>query len=166
LETIAHRYALATGFIDKLGFPEEVSSQWLTEAESKQWQHDQVAISAAVTTRTLCFAQSLPAVQHFLHLLRTDSRLPEWRVMTATALILRDELARKKPQLNLSRPDATQLRRIFAIRWGVEADRIELANRGLYTENAFYQAGTLFAVAAADGKLPEIEVGRLGARTD
>jgi hypothetical protein len=161
LETVAHRYALATGVIDKSGFPEAVSSQWLT-AEESHLPLDPIAISAKVTTRTLCFAQSLPAIQHFLDLMQTDPRLPEWRAMTAEALLTRDELARQKPHLNLSRPDPTQLRRIFALRWGVEVDRIELADRGLLTENAFYHAGTLFAVAAADDKLPHIEVGPLG----
>jgi hypothetical protein len=41
-------------------------------------------------------------------------------------------------------------------------DRIELAQRGVMTEDAFYSAATLFAVAAADDQLPSIEVGTLG----
>ncbi|BCI90864.1 hypothetical protein NIIDMKKI_60700 [Mycobacterium kansasii] len=41
-------------------------------------------------------------------------------------------------------------------------DRIELARRGLMSEEAFYTAATLFAVAAADDRLPSIEVGALG----
>lgn len=162
LEIVAHRYALATGVIDDAGFPDSVRSQWLTAVENEQLQDDPVAVSARVTTRTLFFARSLPAIQHFLDLLRDDPRLPEWRTMTARAFSIRDEVARQKPHLNLHRPNPVQLKRIFGARWGAQVNRIELADRGLMTESAFYDAGALFAVAAADDQLPLIEVGILG----
>jgi hypothetical protein len=162
LETVAHRHALLTGVIDESGFPESVRSQWLTVEENEHLRHDSVRVAARVSTRTLFFARSLPAIQHFLDLLRDDPRLPEWRTMTARALSIRDELARQKPHLNLCRPDPAQLKSIFGARWGTQVNRIELADRGLMTENAFYNAGTLFAVAAADDRLPLIEVGVLG----
>ncbi|OSC41342.1 TfuA-like protein [Mycobacterium decipiens] len=162
LETVAHGYALATGIIDESGFPEQVRSRWLTAEESKTLSGDPIAISARLATRTLFFARSLPAIQHFLDLLRDDPRLPEWRAIAAHALAKRDELARQKPHLNLRRPDPTQLKRLFGNRWGTAVDRIELARRGLMTDDAFYTAGALFAVAAADDQLPSIEVGTLG----
>lgn len=37
-----------------------------------------------------------------------------------------------------------------------------MARRGLMTEDAFYSAASLFAVAAADDQLPNIDVGTLG----
>jgi hypothetical protein len=162
LETIAHRYALATGIINESGFPEAVRSHWLTAEENETLGDDPIAISARLTTRTLFFARSLPAIQHFLELLREDPRLPEWRAMAARALAMRDELARQKPHLNLHRPDPKQLKVLFGKRWGTPVDRIELARRGLMTADAFYNAATFFAVAAADGQLPAIEVGTLG----
>jgi hypothetical protein len=162
LETIAHHYALAAGIIDESGFPEAVRSHWLTAEENETLCEDAIAVSARLTTRTLFFARSLPAIQHFLELLREDPRLPAWRAMAAQALAKRDELACRKPQLNLHRPDPVQLKRLFSSRWGTPLDRIELAQRGLMTEDAFYSAATLFAVAAADDQLPSIEVGTLG----
>ncbi|MCV7078363.1 TfuA-like protein [Mycobacterium szulgai] len=163
LELIAHRYALASGFIDEAGFPESVSSHWLTTEEQETLGDDPIAISALLTTRTLFFARSLPAIQHFLDLLREDPRLPEWRALAARALAARDELARQKPHLNLRRPDPAQLKILFSKRWETPVDRIELARRGLMTEDSFYNAAALFAVAAADDKLPSIFVGVLGA---
>ncbi|ETW22791.1 TfuA-like protein [Mycobacterium gastri] len=162
LETVAHRYAQATGIIDESGFPEHVRAHWLTAEENESLRDNPIAVSARLTTRTLFFARSLPAVQHFLELLRADPRLPEWRAMVARALAQRDELARQKPHLNVRRPDPGQLKRLFGNRWGTEVNRIELAQRGLMTEDAFYTAATPFAVAAADDQLPSIEVGRLG----
>lgn len=162
LEAVAHRYAIATGIIDESGFPEHVWVHWLTTEERESLRGDPVAISARLTTRTLFFARSLPAIRHFLELLREDPRLPEWRTLAAAALARRDELARLKPHLNLRRPDPKQLKALFGKLWGTEVDRIELAQRGLMTEEAFYSAATLFAVAAADNQLPSIEVGRLG----
>ncbi len=162
LELIAHHYALAAGIIDESGFPEHVRAHWLTAEESETLCDEPIAVSARLTTRTLFFARSLPAIQHFLDLLRNDHRLPQWRAMAACALARRDELARQKPQLNLHRPDPVQLKRLFSTRWGTPLDRIELARRGLMTEDAFYSAATLFAVAAADDQLPSIEVGMLG----
>lgn len=162
LETVAHRYAQATGIIDESGFPEHVRAHWLTAEENDSLRDDPIAVSARLTTRTLFFARSLPAIQHFLELLRADPRLPEWRAMAARALAQRDELARQKPHLNVRRPDPGQLKRLFANRWGTEVNRIELAQRGLMTEDAFYTAATPFAVAAADDELPSLEVGRLG----
>jgi hypothetical protein len=162
LEIVAHRYALATGIIDDSGFPEPVRAHWLTAEENETLHDDPIAISARLTTRTLFFTRSLPAIQHFLDLLRDDPRLPEWRAMTARALARRDELARHKPHLNLSRPDPAQLNRLFSSRWGTPVNRIELTRRGLMTEDAFYRAATPFAVAAADDELPAIEVGNLG----
>jgi hypothetical protein len=162
LEVVAHRYAIATGIIDESGFPEHVWVHWLTTEERESLRGDPVAISARLTTRTLFFARSLPAIRHFLELLREDPRLPEWRTLAAAALARRDELARLKPHLNLRRPDPKQLKALFGKLWGTEVDRIELAQRGLMTEEAFYSAATLFAVAAADNQLPSIEVGRLG----
>jgi len=123
---------------------------------------DQIAVAARITTRTLLFTRSLPAVQHFLELLRDDPRLPEWRNTAACALAKRDELACQKPHLNLNRPDPIQLKRLFSSQWGRPVDRIEMARRGLMTEDAFYSAASLFAVAAADNQLPNIEVGTLG----
>lgn len=41
-------------------------------------------------------------------------------------------------------------------------DRIEMAQRGLLTEDSFYAAAVPFAVAAVDDQLPTIEVGHLG----
>lgn len=163
LESIAHRYALTCGIVDESGFPESVRSHWLTAEENETLCDDPIAISALLTTRTLFFARSLPAVQHFLDLLREDPRLPEWRVLAAQALAARNELARQKPHLNLRRPDPAQLKLLFSKRWGTPVDRIELARRGLMTEDSFYTAASLFAVAAADDKLPTIEVGTLGA---
>ncbi|MHA7652025.1 TfuA-like protein [Mycobacterium sp. ML4] len=162
LETVAHRYAVASGIIDEAGFPEHVQECWLTERERETSGSDLISVSARLTTRTLFFTRSLPAIQHFLELLRADSRLPTWRVMVAQALARRDELARQKPHLNLHRPDPTQLKRLFGQTWGTEVDRIELAQRGLMTQDAFYSAATPFAVAAADGQLPSFEVGVLG----
>ncbi|EUA09922.1 tfuA-like family protein [Mycobacterium kansasii 732] len=162
LETVAHHYAQATGIIGESGFPEHVRAHWLSAEENERLRDDPVAVSARLTTRTLFFARSLPAIRHFLELLREDPRLPEWRAMVARALARRDELARQKPHLNLRRPDPGQLKRLFAHHWGTEVDRIELAQRGLMTEDAFYTAATLFAVAAADDQLPSIEVGALG----
>ncbi|BBX96286.1 TfuA-like protein [Mycobacterium lacus] len=164
LETVAHRHALATGVIDESGFPESVRSFWLTAEESATLGDDPISVSARLTTRTLFFSRSLPAIQHFLELLRDDPRLPEWRAMAARALARRDELACQKPHLNLRRPDPRQLKVLFGKRWGTPVDRIELAQRGLMTEDAFYNAATLFAVAAADDQLPQIKVGTLGAR--
>jgi hypothetical protein len=163
LETIAHRYAVASGIIDASGFPEHVRAHWLTDEEVRSFGDDPVAVSARLTTRTLFFTRSLPAIQHFLELLRTDPRLPDWREMVAQALARRDELARQKPNLNVQRPDPTQLKRLFGMRWGTEVDHIELAQRGLMTNDAFYNAASLFAVPAADDLLPSIEVGTLGA---
>ncbi|OBJ62430.1 TfuA-like protein [Mycobacterium sp. 1423905.2] len=162
LEIVAHRYAQATGIINGDGFPDSARSYWLTAEENQGLTDDPVAVSARLTTRTLFFAHSLPATRHFLHLLREDPRLAEWRTMAARALARRDELARQKPHLNLHRPDPTQLKRLFGARWGVPADRVELARRGLMSEDAFYAAATLFAVAAADDQLPSIAVGVLG----
>lgn len=162
LETIAHRYAIASGIIDASGFPESVRAHWLTDEESREFGNDPISVSARLTTRTLFFTRSLPAIQHFLELLRTDPRLPEWRTVAAQALARRDELATQKPNLNLRRPDPTQLKRLFAMRWGTDVDHIELAQRGLMTNDAFYNAASLFAVAAADDQLPSIQVGILG----
>ena len=162
LEVVAHRYALATGIIDESGFPEAARAHWLTAEENDSLRDDPIAISARVITRTLFFNRALPAIQHFLDLLRDDPRLPEWRAMTAQALAHRDQLARQKPHLNLSRPDPIQLKRLFHARWGTAANRVELAQRGLLTDDAFYHAATVFAVAAADDQLPAFEVGRLG----
>ncbi len=162
LEIVAHRYALATGIIDESGFPEEVLAHWLTAEENEALRDDPIGISARVTTRTLFFTRSLPAIEHFLDLMRDDPRLPQWRAMTARARMHRDELARQKPHLNLSRPDPGQLKRLFGGRWGTPVDPVELARRGLMTDGAFYTAATLFAVAAADDQLPAIEVGALG----
>lgn len=162
LETVAHRYAVASGIIDASGFPEHVRAHWLTAEESLSLSGDPISVSARLTTRTLFFTRSLPAIQHFLELLRKDPRLPEWRAMVAQALARRDALAKQKPTLNLQRPDPTQLRRLFGMRWGTEVDHIELAQRGLMTNDAFYNAASLFAVAAADDQLPSIEVGTLG----
>lgn len=80
----------------------------------------------------------------------------------ACALLKRDELACQKPHLNLNRPDPIQLKRLFGSRWGRPVDPIEMARRGLMTEDAFYSAASLFAVAAAADQLPNIEVGTLG----
>lgn len=118
LEIVAHHYALATGIIGDSGFPETVRAQWLTAEENESLAEDPIGISARLTTRTLVFTRSLPGIKHFLDLLRDDPRLPEWRAMTAQALALRDQLARQKPQLNLRRPDATHLKRLFSARWG------------------------------------------------
>ncbi len=162
LETVAHRYALATGAIDESGFPEPVRSQWLTAEENQCVGHDPVGAAARIVTRTLFFTRSLPAIQHFLDLLRDDPRLSRWRHATAEALAKRDNLARQKPHLNLQRPDPAQLKALFGARWGTPVDRIEMARRGLLTEDAFYTAATLFAVAAADDELPTFDVGSLG----
>lgn len=162
LETVAHHYALATGIVNESGFPAQVRAYWLTDEENATLHDDPISVAARLTTRTLFFARSLPAIQHFLDLLRTDPRLPQWRMLVAQALARRDELARQKPQLNLHRPDPTQLNRLFSNRWGTAADRVELASRGLMTTDAFYTAATMFAVAAADDELPSFEVGRLG----
>ncbi|COW31483.1 TfuA-like protein [Mycobacterium tuberculosis] len=162
LEFIAYRYALATGIIDETGFPEAVAAHWLTTEERHGLGNDPISISARVITRTLFVVRLLPAIDHFLDLLRKDSRLPRWRAMAAHALCERDDLARQKPHLNLGRPDPTQLKRLFGARWGTQVNRIELARRGLMTEDAFYAAATPFAVAAVDDQLPRIEVGTLG----
>ncbi|KAA1244755.1 TfuA-like protein [Mycobacterium simiae] len=162
LETVAHHYALAIGLIDQAGFPEPVRAQWLTAEENETLCDDPIAISARLVTRTLFVTRTLPAIEHFLDLLRSDPRLPRWRTAAAHALARRDELARHKPHLNLHRPDPRQLRILFAQRWGTEVDRIELAQRGLMSEEAFYTAASLFAVAAADDQLPSIDVGVLG----
>lgn len=166
LEAVAHRHALVTGIIDETGFPRSVSEQWLTAVECEALRDDQIAVAARITTRTLLFTRSLPAVQHFLELLRDDPRLPEWRKAVACALAKRAELASRKPHLNLNRPDPIQLKRLFSSRWGRPVDRIEMARRGLMTEDAFYSAASLFAVAAADNQLPNIEVGTLGPHPD
>lgn len=163
LETVAHRYAVTIGLADESGFPEPVRSQWLTPAENETWRDDPIAVSARLITRTLFVTRALPAIEHFLHLLRADPRLPQWRAAAAHALARRDELARHKPHLNLHRPDPTQLKNLFAKRWGTEIDRIELARRGLMSEEAFYSAAVPFAVAAANDQLPSIHVGALGA---
>lgn len=163
LETVAHRYAVASGIIDASGFPEHVRTHWLTDEESRTFSDDAISVSARLTTRTLFFTRSLPAIQHFLELLRTDPRLPQWRAMVAQALARRDELARQKPNLNLHRPDPVQLKRLFGMRWGADVNQIELAQRGLMTNDAFYNAASLFAVSAADDQLPSIQVGTLGA---
>lgn len=162
LEAIAHRYALATGIIGESGFPKSVSSAWLTAEENRTLGDDPIAVSARVVTRTLFLPPSLPAVDHFLDLLRGDPRLPQWRAIAAQALAMRDELARRKPQLNLHRPNPEHLKHLFAQRWGTEVNRIELARRGLMTDDAFYAAATRFAVAAVDDQLPAITVGTLG----
>ncbi len=162
LETIAHRYAVASGIIDASGFPENVRAHWLTAEESQTFGNDPIPVSARLTTRTLFFNRSLPAIQHFLELLRADPRLADWRSMVAQALARRDELARQKPNLNLHRPDPVQLKRLFSMRWGTEVNHIELAQRGLMTNDAFYNAASLFAVSAADDQLPSIHVGTLG----
>ncbi|OMC41126.1 TfuA-like protein [Mycobacterium sp. IS-1264] len=162
LQTVAHRYALAAGIIDESGFPETVSEQWLTAEERETMGADPIAISARIVTRTLFFSRSLPAIQHFLDLLRDDPRQSEWRELAARAVARRDELALQKPHLNLHRPDPTQLKNLFGARWGTPVDRVALARRGLMTEDAFYAAGSLFAVAAADDQLPTFEVGTLG----
>lgn len=162
LEFIAYRYALATGIIDETGFPEAVAAHWLTTEERHGLGNDPISISARMITRTLFVVRLLPAIDHFLDLLRKDSRLPRWRAMAAHALCKRDDLARQKPHLNLGRPDPTQLKRLFGARWGTQVNRIELARRGLMTEDAFYAAATPFAVAAVDDQLPRIEVGTLG----
>ncbi|MFV8315742.1 TfuA-like protein [Mycobacterium sp. 23] len=162
LETVAHHYAMASGIIDASGFPEDVRAHWLTDEERRRFVDDPISVSARLTTRTLFFTRSLPAIQHFLELLRADPRLPEWRTMAAHALARRDDLARQKPNLNLRRPDPTQLKRLFGMRWGTEVDHIEIAQRGLMTNDAFYNAASLFAVAAADDQLPSIQVGILG----
>lgn len=162
LEKVAHRYAIATGIIDEAGFPESIKLHWLTSQEYESLREDPIAVSARLTTRTLFFARSLPAIQHFLDLIRTDPRLPEWRAVAARALVRRNELSSQKPHLNLQRPDPTQLKRLFSNRWATEVNHIELAQRGLMTEDAFYHAGSLFAVAAADNQLPCIHVGTLG----
>ncbi|CAM4474586.1 hypothetical protein MB901379_02316 [Mycobacterium basiliense] len=162
LETVAHRYAVTIGIIDESGFPAQVRAQWLTAEENAALSDDPIAVSARLTTRTLFFARSLPAIEHFLNLLRADARFPSWRNEAARALARRDELASQKPHLNLSRPDPNQLKVLFGRRWGTEVNRIELAQRGLMTEDAFYNAATLFAVAAADDRLPAFEVGTLG----
>lgn len=163
LETVAHQYALATGIIDESGFPESVRTHWLTSEENEALCADPISVSARLTTRTLFFARSLPAIQYFLELLRDDPRLPQWRELVAQSVAKRDELARQKPQLNLHRPDPNQLKRLFSMRWGKGIDRVELAQRGLMTEDAFYTAASLFAVVAVDDELPSIEVGTLGA---
>lgn len=162
LEITAHHYAMASGIIDASGFPEDVRAHWLTDEEHRRFGDDPISVSARLTTRTLFFTRSLPAIQHFLELLRADPRLPDWRTMAARALARRDELARQKPNLNLRRPDPTQLKRLFGMRWGTEVDHIEIAQRGLMTDDAFYNAASLFAVAAADDQLPSIHVGVLG----
>ena len=162
LEVVAHHYALASGIIDASGFPEHVRAHWLTDEEIQTFGDDPVSVSARLTTRTLFFTRSLPAIRHFLELLRTDPRLPEWRAMVAQALARRDEVARLKPSLNVQRPDPTQLKRLFGMRWGTEVNHIELAQRGLMTSDAFYNAASLFAVSAADDQLPTIDVGTLG----
>lgn len=154
--------SLATGIIDETGFPEAVAAHWLTTEERHGLGNDPISISARVITRTLFVVRLLPAIDHFLDLLRKDSRLPRWRAMAAHALCKRDDLARQKPHLNLGRPDPTQLKRLFGARWGTQVNRIELARRGLMTEDAFYAAATPFAVAAVDDQLPRIEVGTLG----
>lgn len=162
LETVAHHHAVAVGLADESGFPEAVRSQWLTAEENEILCDDPIAVSARLITRTLFVTRALPAIEHFLDLLRADERLPGWRIATAHALARRDELARRKPHLNLHRPDPKQLKNLFASRWRTEVDRIELARRALMSEEAFYTAATLFAVAAADDRLPSLEVGALG----
>ncbi|MCV7075979.1 TfuA-like protein [Mycobacterium szulgai] len=162
LEIVAHRYAVAVGLADESGFPEPVRTQWLTAHENETLCDDPVAVSARLLTRTLFITRALPAIEHFLDLLRADPRLPRWRTAAAQALARRDELACQKPHLNLHRPDPKQLKSLFAKRWRTEVDCIELAQRGLMSEEAFYTAATVFAVAAADDRLPAIEVGALG----
>ncbi|MCV7199627.1 TfuA-like protein [Mycobacterium angelicum] len=162
LEIVAHGYAVAVGLADESGFPEPVRAQWLTPDENETLRDDPVSVSARLLTRTLFVTRALPAIEHFLDLLRADPRLPQWRTAAAQALARRDELACQKPHLNLHRPDPRQLKSLFAKRWRTEVDCIELAQRGLMSEEAFYTAATLFAVAAADDRLPAIEVGALG----
>lgn len=137
LEFIAYRYALATGIIDETGFPEAVAAHWLTTEERHGLGNDPISISARVITRTLFVVRLLPAIDHFLDLLRKDSRLPRWRAMAAHALCKRDDLARQKaaPEPGPARSDA-----IEAPLWGpmgTQVNRIELARRGLMTEDAF-----------------------------
>lgn len=134
----------------------------MTAEENETLCDDPIAISARLITRTLFVTPTLPAIEHFPDLLRSDPRLPHWRTTAAHALARRDEFARHKPHLNLHRPDPKQLKNLFAQRWGTEVDRIELARRGLMSEEAFYTAATPFAFAAADDQLPSIEVGVLG----
>ncbi|SON58661.1 hypothetical protein MSIMFI_00139 [Mycobacterium simulans] len=162
LEIVAHRYAVAVGLADESGFPEPVRAQWLTADENETLCDDPIAVSARLITRTLFVTRALPAIEHFLDLLRADPRLPQWRTAVAQALARRDELACQKPHLNLHRPDAKQLKSLFAKRWRTEVDCIELARRGLMSDEAFYTAASPFAVAAADDRLPSIEVGVLG----
>lgn len=162
LEIVAHHYVTAAGLINDSGFPEHIRAHWLTAEENDRLRHDPVGASARIATRTLFFAPALPAIEYFLELLRDDPRLPEWRATTARLLAMRNELARRKPHLNVGRPNPAQLRRLYGACWGTPVDHIELASRGLMTEDAFYNAGALFAVAAAGGQLPVIRVGRLG----
>jgi hypothetical protein len=162
LEIVAHHYVMAAGLIDDSGFPEHIRAHWLTAEENARLRHDPVGASARIATRTLFFAPALPAIEYFLELLRGDPRLPEWRATTAQLLAMRNELARRKPHLDVSRPNPTQLSRLYGACWGTPADHIERASRGLMTADSFYNAGTLFAVAAARGQLPAIRVGRLG----
>lgn len=163
LEIVAHRYLLLSGVIDDTGFPDAVRAHWLTAEENRELADDPAAVSARIATRTLFASPSLPGVQHVLGLIRDDARLPQWRALVAKALARRDEVARSKPHLNLSRPDAAALRRLFTKQWGVPADHVECARRGLLTDDAFYTAAVPFAVAAADAQLPAITVGPLGA---
>ncbi|SON60350.1 hypothetical protein MSIMFI_01844 [Mycobacterium simulans] len=121
-----------------------------------------IAISARLITRTLFSSPSLPAAQHFLELLRDDPRLPEWRLTTGRALARPDELACCKLHLNLRRPDPMQLKVPFRPAMGTTVDRIELARRGLMTEDAFYTVASSFAVAIVDDQPPAFEVGHLG----
>ncbi|VBA31780.1 hypothetical protein LAUMK35_05097 [Mycobacterium pseudokansasii] len=86
LEFVAHRHALATGVVDETGFPKSVSEHWLTAGEYEALGDDQIAVAARITTRTLLFTRSPPAVQHFLELLRDDPRLPEWRNAVACCI--------------------------------------------------------------------------------
>lgn len=162
LESVVFTYLVACGTIDETGFPDEVSGEWLTEQERTSLGCDIVAAAARVAARTLFLPPALPAIDHFLTLIRSDARLHRWRELTASALARRDALARRMPQLNLNRPDANHLRALYSARWGVPADRIAQARRGLFTDAAFYSAATTFAVAAADGALPEFRVGTLG----
>lgn len=163
LQTVAYHYALSTGVVGAAGFPDHVLSQWLTAEERELFAHDSVATTSRVLARTLFSGPSFPDRDHMLELMRRDPRLDEWRVMAARALAHRDEIGRLKPRLNVRRPDPALVRTLFGARWKARADRIELARRGLFTDQAFLNAASRFAAAEADGVLPTVQVGDLGA---
>lgn len=162
LEAVAHEHAQTVGVVDEFGFSAQVRAHWLTADEEQALRDNPVAVSARILTRTLFAAPSLPAVEYFLQLLREDPRLPQWRELAAAALALRDDVARRQPQLNVHRPDPARLKQLYGALWGTPADHIEQARRGLLTDEAFYTAATPFAVAAATNELPRFEVGTLG----